>query len=78
MGRVRRNSYLPPFCPAFKLLLLVYHQRGLSEAWMCGSDPMEMFKLIPSTQNGGHPLDQVNLLSPVLRDFVRGRVSASA
>lgn len=45
---------------------------------MCGSDPMEVLILSPYTQNGGDPLDQVNLLSPVFRDFVRGQVSASA
>lgn len=44
--------------------------------WICGSDHMEVLNLSPSTQNEGDPLDQVNLLSPVFRDFVMGQVSA--
>ncbi|KAM9656148.1 uncharacterized protein ACIBXB_008676 isoform 1-T1 [Morphnus guianensis] len=41
---------------------------------MCGSDPMEVLNLSPYTQNGGDPLDQVSLLSPVFRDFARGQL----
>jgi len=78
VGRIRGNAATSPFLPSLEPTASVYHQRGLSEAWTFGSDPIRVFNLSPSTPNGGDPLQQVNLLSRAFRDFVRGQVSASA